>query len=277
MPGSRTPTDRTPTDRTPTDRIAADDGTFGGGRGLRSAQADRRVATSPVRAAQSSRRGLYLLTRMLLAPLARLVYRPVIEGRDNVPQHGPVILASNHLSFIDSIVIPLVAPRPVVFLTKAEYFQGRGIRGTLTRWFVTALSCVPVQRGNYGAAQASLDAALRVLESGDAFGIYPEGTRSRDGRLHRGRTGVAWLALTARVPVVPVALAGTEQIQPLGARLPRIRRITVRFGAALEFGPEFGEAGSARARRDVTDQIVSAIGELSKQEYSGVYHALDPN
>ena len=218
---------------------------------------------------------LYLISRLLLVPLVRIVYRPVIEGRANVPGQGPVILASNHLSFFDSVVIPLVAPRRVVFLTKAEYFQGRGLRGRLVRWFFTAIGSVPVQRGAHRAAQASLDAALEVLAAGDAFGIYPEGTRSLDGRLYRGRTGVAWLALTARAPVVPVALEGTDQIQPVGNRLPRIRRVTVRFGQPLHFGPEYGEAGSATDRRRVTDEIVQAIGALSGQEYAASYN--DPS
>jgi 1-acyl-sn-glycerol-3-phosphate acyltransferase len=215
---------------------------------------------------------LYLATRLLLAPLARFVFRPAIEGRANIPRRGPVILASNHLSFVDSIVIPLVAPRRVVFLAKAEYFEGRGIKGELTRWFFTALGSVPVDRGTHRAAQASLEAALRVLAAGEAFGIYPEGSRSRDGRLYRGRTGVAWLALTARAPVVPVALVGTDLIQPVGSRLPRIRRVTIRFGTPLHFGPRYGEAGSAQARRVVTDEIMVAIGELSKQECAGRYN-----
>ena len=140
---------------------------------------------------------LFLLTRTVLAPVARMVYRPVIEGEENIPRTGPLLLASNHLSFIDSVVIPLVAPRRVVFLAKSDYFTGRGIRGVLMRWLFTALGAVPVERGTLGAAQEALDAALEILRDGLAFGIYPEGTRSRDGRLYRGRTGVAWLALTA--------------------------------------------------------------------------------
>jgi len=227
------------------------------------------------RAARDPRRVFQLTTRMVLAPVARLIYRPVIEGRANVPRHGQVIFASNHRSFIDSVVIPLVAPRPVVFLAKAEYFEGRGVKGTLTRWFFAGLGSVPVDRSAHRAAQASLEAASRVLAAGDAFGIYPEGTRSRDGRLYRGRTGVAWLALTTRAPVLPVALVGTERIQPLGTRIPRVRRVTVHFGAPLRFGPEYGEAGSARARRIVTDEIMQAIGELSKQEHAGIYN--DPS
>ena len=215
---------------------------------------------------------LYRIARMLLIPLVRLVYRPVIEGRSNIPAHGPVILASNHLSVFDSVIIPLMAPRRVVFLTKAEVFHGRGPKGRLVRWFFTAIGSVPVQRGANRAAQASLDAALEVLAAGDAFGIYPEGTRSVDGRLYRGRTGVGWLALTARAPVVPVALKGTERIQPVGSRLPRISRVTIQFGTPLHFGPEYGEAASASDRRRVTDEIVQAIGALSGQEYAHRYN-----
>jgi 1-acyl-sn-glycerol-3-phosphate acyltransferase len=205
--------------------------------------------------------------RLLAAPVARLVYRPVVVGRDNVPRRGPVILASNHLSFIDSVVIPFVAPRHVVFLAKAEYF-----RRPLSRWFFTAIGAVPVERGAGRAAQEALEAGRRVLDAGYAFGIYPEGTRSLDGRLYRGRTGVAWLALSTRAPVVPVALAGTERIQPVGARSPRIGRVTVRFGAPLTFGPEHGTAQSAQARRAVTEEIMRAIAALSGQERAPGYN-----
>jgi 1-acyl-sn-glycerol-3-phosphate acyltransferase len=214
---------------------------------------------------------LHLIARLVLAPLARLVYRPVIEGTENVPARGPVIIASNHLSFIDSVVIPLVSPRHVVFLAKAEYFRGKGLTGRLRRWLFTAIGAVPVDRGSHRAAQAALDAALEILASGRAFGIYPEGTRSRDGRLYRGRTGVAWLALTAGAPVVPVALRGTERIQPVGARLPRIRPITVRFGTPLDFS-HCGEARSAAVRRAVTDEIMQAIHELSGQDRAPGYN-----
>jgi len=208
---------------------------------------------------------LYLLTRTVLAPVARLVYRPVIEGRENIPRTGPLLLASNHLSFIDSFVIPLVTPRRVVFLAKSEYFTGVGIRGLWVRWLFTAMGAVPVQRGTLGAAQEGLDAALEVLQEGLAFGIYPEGTRSRDGRLYRGRTGVAWLALTAGCPVVPVALSGTQDIQPVGSRVPRIRRVTVRFGEPLDFS-HLRSAKPGPARREATDAVMAAIGQLSGQE-----------
>jgi len=186
-----------------------------------------------------------------------------VEGREHVPTLGPVILASNHLSFIDSVVTRFAAPRRVTFLTKAEYFTGRGLRGRLTRWFFTIAGSVPVTRGQHRAATAALETALEVLAAGNVFGIYPEGTRSLDGRLYRGRTGVAWLALTSGAPVVPVALHGTDRLQPVGKRLPRPHRVTVRFGQPLRFT---GDPSSARTRRVVTNEVMRAIGELSGQE-----------
>jgi 1-acyl-sn-glycerol-3-phosphate acyltransferase len=214
---------------------------------------------------------LYFVTRAVLAPVARLIYRPVIEGREHIPLRGPLLLASNHLSFIDSFVIPLVAPRRVVFLAKSDYFTGKGLRGLWMRWLFTATGAVPVRRGTHGAAQEALDSALEILHDGLAFGIYPEGTRSLDGRLYRGRTGVAWLALTARCPVVPVALSGTQDIQPVGSRLPRIRKITVRFGEPLDFSHLQG-AKPGPARREATDVIMAAIHELSGQEVAHRYN-----
>jgi 1-acyl-sn-glycerol-3-phosphate acyltransferase len=215
---------------------------------------------------------LHKIVRLILAPPARLIYRPVIEGRHRVPRSGPVILASNHLSFIDSVVIPLVAPRSVLFLAKSEYFDGPGFKGLLTKWYFTALGAVPVKRGTHGAGQAALESATEILNSGEIFGIYPEGTRSRDGRLYRGKTGVGWLALTTGAPVVPVALIGTEHIQAVGSRLPKIRQVTVRFGTPLIFdgGPEL--ARSAQARRKVTDEIMNAIHDLSGQERAPGYN-----
>jgi len=214
---------------------------------------------------------LYTLTRKILGPVARLIYHPVIEGRENIPRTGPLLLASNHLSFVDSIVIPLVAPRRVVFLAKSEYFTGHGMRGALKRWMFTAVGCVPIQRGTAGAAQGALDAALEILRDGLAFGIYPEGTRSLDGRLYRGRTGVAWLALTAGCPVVPVGLSGTQDIQPVGSRVPRIRRITIRFGKPLDFS-YLQATRPGLARREATDAVMAAIHELSGQELVAHYN-----
>jgi 1-acyl-sn-glycerol-3-phosphate acyltransferase len=214
---------------------------------------------------------LYTLTRKVMGPVARLIYRPVIEGTDNIPRNGPLLLASNHLSFVDSIVIPLVTPRRVVFLAKSEYFTGHGIRGRLKRAMFTAVGAVPIQRGTAGAAQEALDSALEILNQGLAFGIYPEGTRSRDGRLYRGRTGVAWLALTAGCPVVPVGISGTQDIQPVGARVPRIRKITIRFGRPLDFS-HLQAAKPGPARREATDAVMAAIHQLSGQEYVGHYN-----
>jgi len=213
----------------------------------------------------------YSLTRKTMGPVARLIYRPVIEGLENIPREGPLLLASNHLSFVDSIVIPLAAPRRVTFLAKAEYFTGHGIRGSLNRTMFTALGAVPIQRGTAGAAQEALDAALAILHDGLAFGIYPEGTRSRDGRLYRGRTGVAWLALTAKCPVVPVGLTGTQDIQPVDSRVPRIRKITIRFGEPLDFSYLQG-AKPGPARREATDEVMAAIQALTGQEVVGDYN-----
>lgn len=216
---------------------------------------------------------LNLITKFVLKPLAKAVYRPVVEGLEHVPRKGGVILASNHLSFVDSVVIPLTAPRQVFFLAKAEYFTGTGIKGAISRaFFTSAINAVPVERGDYRSAAASLDQALGILEDGKAFGIYPEGTRSLDGRLYRGKTGVAWLALTAGVPVVPVALEGPQEILPVGRRIPRVRRVTVRFGEPLHFTDLHGQARSARARRQVTDEVMAAIHALSGQELAEAYN-----
>jgi 1-acyl-sn-glycerol-3-phosphate acyltransferase len=211
----------------------------------------------------------YLIARFVLRPLMFLLFRPHIAGRENVPLTGPVILASNHLSFIDSIVIPLAAPRRVAYLAKAEYFTGTGFSGWVTRTLFTALGALPVERETQRAAQAALDTALGVLQQDIAFGLYPEGTRSKDGRLARGKTGVAWLALTADCPVVPVAVAGTDQVQPVGARWPRPHRISITFGEPLTFPEQRGQAGRNQARRIVTDRIMERIAELSGQEKAG--------
>lgn len=212
------------------------------------------------------------LMRSLLVPLSRLAFRPTIEGREHVPRRGAVILAANHLSFLDSFVIPLFAPRPVVFLAKDEYFTGTGVKGWLSRTTLTGIGAVGVPRGAHRAAQAALETALGQLAEGRAFGIHPEGSRSRDGRLYRGRTGVAWLAFASGAPVVPVAVIGTDRIQPIGARLPRPGRITVRFGEPLRFAPPTGSAG--RARRQATDEIMDAIHRLSGQVRADAYNEL---
>jgi 1-acyl-sn-glycerol-3-phosphate acyltransferase len=220
---------------------------------------------------------LYYVLHLVLKPLTRLIYRPTIEGADQVPSSGPVILASNHLSFVDSMVIPLVAPRRVAYLAKAEYFTGKGLLGRPQRALVSTLGGIPVDRGTARSALGSLDAALEVLQAGQMFGIYPEGTRSRDGRLYRGRTGVAWLAFQSGAPVVPVGLIGTEAIMPVGSRLPRVRRVTIRFGAPLTFETLQTEYPPAVARRIATDAIMDAIAELTGQPRAPTYNALPPS
>lgn len=214
----------------------------------------------------------YILGRYVLAPLVRMAYRPRIEGRENVPRSGPVIFASNHLSFIDSFAIPMASPRHVQFLAKASYFEGKGIRGWLSREFFTALGASPVRRGAGQAALDALDQQRRMLEAGKAIALYPEGTRSLDGRLYKGRTGVAFLALQTGAPVVPVGLIGTNDIMPVGARFPRLRpRVTIRFGEPIDLSGH-GSAGSGRARRLATDEIMAAIHALSGQELAGSYN-----
>jgi 1-acyl-sn-glycerol-3-phosphate acyltransferase len=220
---------------------------------------------------------MYRVLHRLVPPLGRAVWRPTVTGLENVPRTGPVILASNHRSFADSIVIACVVPRKVVFLAKSDYFTGTGVKGALMRGWFAGLGMLPVDRDDRKAALASLDTALEVLGRGEAFGIYPEGTRSRDGRLYRGRTGVAHLALTAGAPVVPVGLTGTERLQPVGARLPRIVPITVTFGAPLDFTGRYDGVPAGRARREATDEIMAAIQRLSGQPEAGVYNDRAPD
>jgi 1-acyl-sn-glycerol-3-phosphate acyltransferase len=217
---------------------------------------------------------LYTVAHGVIPPLARAMWRPVVEGLHHLPATGPVIVASNHLSFFDSVVIPVVVPRKVVFLAKSDYFTGTGVKGTLTRAWFEGLGMLPVDRDDTRAAIASLDTALDVLRRGEAFGIYPEGTRSRDGRIYRGRTGVAHLALTAGCPVVPVGLLGTEDIQPVGANRPRLGKVdvTVRFGEPITVAGDYDGVPSGRARRELTDRIMGAIAGLTGQEPAGVYN-----
>jgi 1-acyl-sn-glycerol-3-phosphate acyltransferase len=212
--------------------------------------------------------------RSMLLPVSRLAFRPEVHGAAHVPRTGPVILAANHLSFVDSFLIPLMTPRRVSFLAKQEYFgTGGGPKQWATRTFLTGIDAIPVERGGFRSAQESLEAALRVLRAGGAFGIHPEGSRSRDGRLYRGRTGVAWLAIASGAPVVPVAILGTERVQPVGARFPRPGKVVVRFGEPLCFTtPAGGRSGPAR--RVATDEIMAAIAALSGQPQAGVYNEL---
>ncbi|MFH8250899.1 lysophospholipid acyltransferase family protein [Microbacterium sp. B2969] len=214
----------------------------------------------------------YAVGRMILSPLGRLIYRPHIEGKANVPRSGAVIFASNHLSFIDSIAIPVVAPRPVHFLAKAAYFDGKGFSGWLSREFFTAIGAIPVKRGAGQAALDALDQQRQLLDEGRAVALYPEGTRSLDGRLYKGRTGVAFLALQTGAPVVPVGLIGTDRVMPVGAKMPSLKeKVTVRFGEPLDLS-HHGTADSGKARRLATDEIMAAIHALSEQELANAYN-----
>ncbi|GAA0540972.1 1-acyl-sn-glycerol-3-phosphate acyltransferase [Saccharopolyspora subtropica] len=216
---------------------------------------------------------LYQVSKRVVGALARTVYRPTVVGAEKVPATGPVILAPNHLAVLDSFIVPLVLPRPVAFLAKAEYFQGTGAKGAFTRWLFGSLGAIPVERGRGRAAKEALDSAEKVLREGGAFGIHPEGTRSPDGRLYRGRTGVARLALSTGAPVVPVGLIGTDKLQPRGTKIPRLHPVTVRFGDPLDFSRYAGMESSLPVLRSITDEIMYAIAELSNQEYVDRYQS----
>ena len=220
---------------------------------------------------------MYSVLHAVVPPLAKVVWRPTVTGLENVPRTGAVILASNHLSFADSLVIPIVAPRKVHFLAKSDYFRGGGVKGTLQKAWFEGMGMLPVDRDDPKAALGSLDTALEVLGRGEAFGLYPEGTRSRDGRLYRGRTGVAHLALTAGVPVVPVGITGTERLQPVGARFPRVVPISVKFGEPIQVAGRYDGVAPGKARRLVTDEVMAAIQLLSGQEEAGVYNDRAPD
>lgn len=219
---------------------------------------------------------LYVVLRAVLGVLFRVFCRPTVEGLDRVPRTGPLLVASNHLSFIDSIVIPIVLPRRVTFLAKAEYFEGGGPLGWAQRTWFTTLGAVPIRRDEQRNAKASLDKALAVLAAGGAFGLYPEGTRSRDGRLYRGRTGVGWLALKSGAPVLPVGVIGTDRVQRVGARVPRPAKVTVRFGAVIRPEDYAAAASSAKARRRLTDDVTDAIHGLTGQVRAAGYNERPP-
>lgn len=212
----------------------------------------------------------YQLSRAVIGPFLHAIGRPKVVGLENVPPVGAAILASNHLSFIDSMYLPLVIARPVVFPAKAEYFTAKGPLGRLWAAYLRSTNQLEMNRDGARSAQATLEAALDLLRAGELFGFYPEGTRSPDGRLYRGRSGIGWLAMNSGVPVIPVAMMGTRKMLPPGAPLPRPTRIEVRIGKPLEFGQLAGEP-PARARRIVADEVMRAIGELSGQEYVHQY------
>lgn len=213
----------------------------------------------------------YQLSRFLIGPALHLLARTELVGAEHVPASGGAILASNHLSILDSFYLPLLLDRPVTFAAKSEYFTSRRPAERIIGALLRATKQLPTDRDGARAAQDMLEAALSLLNQGALFGIYPEGTRSPDGRLYRGRTGVGWLALHAKVPVIPVAMAGTQRMLPPGQRIPRPGRVQVRVGEPLLFDEFFDQPAGARQRRAVTDRVMSAIGTLSGQEYVPMY------
>ncbi|MER6387911.1 lysophospholipid acyltransferase family protein [Streptomyces sp. NPDC059382] len=213
----------------------------------------------------------HLLKHVFLGPLLRLLFRPRIEGLENIPEEGAAIIAGNHLSFSDHFLMPAILKRRITFLAKAEYFTGPGVKGRLTAAFFRSAGQIPVDRSGKNAGQAALREGLGVLAKGELLGIYPEGTRSHDGRLYKGKVGVAAMALGAGVPVVPCAMVGTFEIQPPGQRIPKIRRVTIRFGEPMEFSRYAGMESERAVLRAVTDEIMYAVLGLSGQEYVDRY------
>jgi 1-acyl-sn-glycerol-3-phosphate acyltransferase len=215
----------------------------------------------------------WFLKWIAIGPLLRLVFRPETEGLENVPPEGPAILASNHLSYADWLFMPVTLSRKVTFVAKAEYFTSPGIKGWLQKTFFSGAGQVPIDRSSADAAAGALQSARRVLGAGDLFGIYPEGTRSHDGRLYRGKTGVARLAIETGVPVIPIGVVGTDQIAPPGKKFGRWTRPMVRFGKPLDFSRYEGLANDRFILRSATDEIMYEIMRLSGQEYVDMYAA----
>jgi len=213
----------------------------------------------------------WVLKTVVLGPLLKLLFRPWVEGEENIPADGAAIFASNHLSFSDSVFLPLMVPRQMTFLAKSDYFTGRGLKGRLTAAFFKAVGQLPVDRSGGKAGQAALSSGLKILRRGEFLGIYPEGTRSPDGRLYRGRTGVARMALESGVPVLPVAMIGTDKAQPTGQKVPRIMRIGIRIGKPLDFSRYEGMEDDRFVLRSITDEIMYELMLLSGQEYADEY------
>jgi 1-acyl-sn-glycerol-3-phosphate acyltransferase len=210
---------------------------------------------------------------VLLGPFLRLLSRPTIEGAQHVPAHGAAILASNHLAVVDSFFLPLLVPRRITFMAKREYFTQPGLVGWLKKIFFTGVGQVPVDRSGGSAAQAAMDTAIRLLREEKLLGIYPEGTRSPDGRLYKGKTGVARMTLETGVPVIPVAMIGTDKVNPIGSRMWRPHKVHIRIGAPLDFSRYAGMAGDRFIERSMTDEIMYALMELSGQPYVDMYAA----
>ena len=213
----------------------------------------------------------YRASRVVAGPFLHVLWRPEVTGLENIPETGGALIASNHLSIVDSIFLPLVISRPVTFAAKSEYFTGTRMVDRVTAMYMRATNQLSVDRAGARAAQAMLEAALERVNGGALFGIYPEGTRSPDGRLYRGRTGIGWLALHSGVPVIPVAMIGTDRVLPPGRTVPKLNRIQVKIGSPLTFDALRAEGTGGRQRRAVTDTVMEAIGKLSGQEYVPMY------
>lgn len=213
----------------------------------------------------------WFLKRFLLGPWLRVLFRPWSDGQENLPESGAAILVSNHLSFSDSIFLPLVLKRRATFLAKSDYFTGTGPKGALARLFFGGTGQVPIDRSGGKASEAALNTGLRILGQGHLLGLYPEGTRSPDGKLYRGKTGAARMALEGQVPVIPVAMIGTFEAQPTGHILPRLRRIGVRFGEQLDLSRYYGMSEDRFVLRSVSDEIMYDLMQLSGQKYSDIY------
>jgi len=213
----------------------------------------------------------YQVSRILAGPFLHLLWRPQITGLEHIPASGGAILASNHRSVLDTIFLPLMLTRPVTFAAKSEYFTGTGLADRVTGAYLRATRQIPVDRAGTRAAQDMLESALALVRGGALFGIYPEGTRSPDGRLYRGRTGVGWLALSSGLPVIPVAMIGTDRVLPPGRKVPRLGRVEVMVGEPLTFDAYRQQPAGARQRRAVTDEVMRSIQALSGQEYVPMY------
>ncbi|MEO6021067.1 MAG: lysophospholipid acyltransferase family protein [Knoellia sp.] len=213
----------------------------------------------------------WVLKTVILGPLLKMLFRPWVTGEEHIPETGGAIFASNHLSFSDSIFLPVVVPRRITFLAKADYFTGVGLKGRLTAAFFRGAGQVPVDRSGGAASEAALTTGLKILRKGELLALYPEGTRSPDGRLYKGKTGVARMALEAGVPVIPVAMIDTDKAQPTGKVIPKVMRVGVRVGKPLDFSRYKGMEDDRFVLRSITDEVMYALMELSGQEYVDMY------
>ena len=213
----------------------------------------------------------WFMKNLVAGPILKTVFRPWVTGLENIPKEGGVILASNHLSFIDSVFLPLLIQRRIYFLAKSDYFTGKGLANWATKHFLLGTGMIPIDRSGGKASEASLNTGLGVVARGNVLGIYPEGTRSPDGKMYRGRTGVARMILEGHVPVVPVAMVDTEKVMPIGSKIPKVRRIGVIFGEPLDFSRFEGLEGDRFILRSITDEIMYELSRISGQEYVDVY------